>query len=111
MLGFGTADTAYLNACLPGTLLNAIHPFWDDLYVEATPVCVATTGTAPNRRRVISWTAIHPYGDTGNMNIMVSLFETSNVIEIAIDGGLTSHVSHKRIADATAAPPPQEGAS
>lgn len=26
--------------------------------------------------------------------------------EIAIDGGLTSHVSHKRIADAIAAPPP-----
>jgi NAD(P)-dependent dehydrogenase (short-subunit alcohol dehydrogenase family) len=29
--------------------------------------------------------------------------------EIAIDGGMTSHVSHKRIADATAAPDPTQG--
>jgi len=92
VLGFGLPNTSYTNSCLPGTLFNAILPFWDDLYVEVGPVCTATTGSAPNRRQVISWTAVRPFLDTGNMNFMVSLFETSNIVEIAY-GTMTSGVA------------------
>jgi hypothetical protein len=50
-LGSGATNTSLATAAPPG-----LYPFWDDLAFDADGgVCVATTGTVPNRTLTITW--------------------------------------------------------
>ncbi|MEI8255046.1 MAG: hypothetical protein WCJ30_05175 [Deltaproteobacteria bacterium] len=87
-MGFGsTPSTAYDNACLPTSLAtnpqNALFAYWDDLVLRTNGVCVATTGTAPNRVEVLTWSDASVYADPGaHITFSVVLTETTDTIDI-----------------------------
>ena len=78
---FGIHD--YRNAPLPGpATAGMILPFWDDLFTR-TGVCVATVGTAPNRRFITEWRNTNYLGGgSGAFNFEIVLYETSNLIDL-----------------------------
>ena len=50
-LGTGATNSSLISGAPPG-----LYPFWDDLAFDADGgVCVATTGTVPNRTLTITW--------------------------------------------------------
>ncbi len=55
-LSFSDAAPQWVNSMLPTTTVpNSIFAFWDDLSQRSTGVCIATTGTAPNRTFIAEW--------------------------------------------------------
>jgi hypothetical protein len=82
-LGFGSASTEWDSDCLPSSLIrNAIFPFWDDL-VQRTRVCTGTTGSAPDRRFVITWDDARFWGDTSaHMTFSAILNESTHTIDL-----------------------------
>ncbi len=86
-LGFGyTTTDPTISTTLPSTgAPNAVAALWmTDLYAPAAGVCVATTGTAPNRRWITSWTNATNYSSrVDTLNFSLTLHETTNLIDIA----------------------------
>lgn len=92
VVGFGgTASPQWNFTCpMPSTGAQPLNPassilvYAADLVQSAAGVCVATTGTAPNRQLVITYSGAHTFADTANtsLNMTVILSETSNQIEI-----------------------------
>ncbi|MDP3274013.1 MAG: hypothetical protein Q8Q09_02380 [Deltaproteobacteria bacterium] len=87
----GAGDN-YLSGSIPAAALpNAIvAPYFFDNYTNAAGICVATVGSAPNRRWVIEWrNAYHccsPAGVDTTYEIVIS--ETSNLIDF-VYGAMT----------------------
>jgi hypothetical protein len=85
----------------PTTGYPAIVPFGDaNLVTGANGVCYATTGTAPNRQFVATWSQATEQGDTGStLTFSVVLTETTNTIDLmyqtasGADGGLDPTVA------------------
>src|SRR5690606_26423732 len=50
---------------------------------------IETLGSAPNRICVIQWSGYRNYGETGNYNFQIRLYETINEVEIHY--GIMSH--------------------
>lgn len=84
-LGY-TAVDGTISTTLPSTSTpNAIAALWmNDLYAPSAGICVATTGAAPNRRWVVSWTNATNYSSrVDNLNFSFTLHEGTNIIDIA----------------------------
>jgi hypothetical protein len=75
------------NAPLPvSSQLPLLLPFWDSLRTSSSGICWATTGTAPNRKWVVTWQSadvqqLNPDGNTEDMTFSIVLHETTGVIE------------------------------
>jgi hypothetical protein len=85
VVGFGTANTSFSNACLPTTTFSGpvITAFWDDLLTRTSGVCTATVGTAPNRQFIITTSDASPLvSTTSHLNFSVVIYESSNLVEI-----------------------------
>ena len=64
-LSFSDAAPQWVNSMLPTTTVpNSIFAFWDDLSLRATGVCIATTGTAPDRTFIAEWVDASFYAST-----------------------------------------------
>jgi hypothetical protein len=89
VLGFGAANAAYSNSCLPSGISTAIHAFWDDLDSRngSARFCVGTTGTAPNRRYVYTAQGVFFYAsdDGSRLNFSIVLNEGTNLIDLQYD--------------------------
>jgi hypothetical protein len=88
VVGFnGFPDPTAANDCPLPSGLNpypAVYPFFDDLIVS-TGVCSVVTGTAPNRKLVITWPSVDSfnYGPLATkINFSVFLSETTNTIDV-----------------------------
>ena len=55
-----------------------IAPFWDDLIIDGG-VYYEMLGTAPNRRLVVQFDDARHYGDSGDMNFEVVLWESGDI--------------------------------
>ncbi len=82
-----TSLNDHTNQPLPYTPIpNAIFPFWDDLYQRATGgVCIARTGSAPNRQYVVEWNDGHfccTDDPATHLSFEAILSETSNIIDV-----------------------------
>lgn len=62
---------------------GVIAAYWLDLLTRDTGVCIATIGTAPNRRYVVQWdnASYYPTG-VGNLTFEIALNETTNTIDM-----------------------------
>jgi len=84
VLQFANTISVWVNTTLPAPAVpNAIFPFWDDL-VTRTGVCVATVGTAPNRRAVFQWddASTWPSDPATHLTFEVILGERDQTIDI-----------------------------
>jgi hypothetical protein len=98
--GFGTPTGTFWNTPtninLPDTGIPAgsfqpgVFPFWDDLNyttnLTASGVCTVTTGTAPNRKFVLTWKKMKFSGDTNgtaDLTFSAALSEGSDRIDFA----------------------------
>ena len=87
VMQFSTATSSiWVNTTLPAsTIPNAIFPFWDDLMVRASGICVATVGSGTDRRTVIEWAdaAFYPtYDATVHLTFEVILNERTQTIDV-----------------------------
>jgi hypothetical protein len=88
VVGLGSlASTAFSNLCIPSASapLNAIFAYWDDLYTRSTGVCYGSTGSAPNRKFVITFSdAYFCCLDTGldHLTMSVILTEGTNTVDL-----------------------------
>jgi subtilisin family serine protease len=86
---FEDAELSYENKPIPSNMnINTfIAVFWADLDPEASGgVFYAIQGTAPNRRLIIQWNQVPPYGINGNGSIQAILEEASgNIIMQYLD--------------------------
>jgi hypothetical protein len=89
VLGFGAANAAYSNSCLPSGISTAIHAFWDDLDSRngSARFCVGTTGTAPNRRYVYTAQGVFFFAsdDGSRLNFSIVLNEGTDLIDLQYD--------------------------
>jgi hypothetical protein len=87
VLGFGaTPSTEYFFNCLPdaGNPQNAIYGYALDLDNRATGTCVATVGTAPNRRYAVTWSdALHLGDPSTHATFSIVLNEGTNTIDLS----------------------------
>ena len=76
--------SAYSNTDIPNTSVPncAIYPYWDDLYPpQGGTIRVGASGSAPNRRMVISWVGIpHISNYATTLTFQILLCEGSNNI-------------------------------
>ena len=82
---FGSNDPAYIAAPIPtaGGPENYIALSWNDWQPAAGQITYFTSGTAPNRRFVVSYNNVPAYGGSGGvLTGQIVLFETSNAIEL-----------------------------
>jgi hypothetical protein len=82
--GGSVGTTAYTESCPLGTSApaNAVLAFWDD-QVTRTGVCAGTSGTAPNRKFVVTWSDSQSYIDsTAHLTYSVIISEGSNIIDV-----------------------------
>lgn len=81
----GITNASYSNTAIPdpsppNAMINAL---WDDLITGTDGVCVATVGTAPNRRFITEWRNTNYLGGgSGAFNFEIVLYETSNLIDL-----------------------------
>lgn len=84
LLSFGIAGAdSYSNAAIPVDYEpnNFIAALWDDLDpATAGTVHWLTTGSAPNRKFVVQWTAVPHWGVVGGQTFEVILEETTNAV-------------------------------
>jgi hypothetical protein len=83
MTGAASADrfpTAIPNALAPNGFIAAL---WGDDYTRTPGICIATTGTAPNRQFIVHWADAHYFADaSAHLNFEIILSEGSNQIDI-----------------------------
>lgn len=91
-LTFVAGSLATSSGLLPATTTpnGVIAPYWTDLRTRTPGVCVATLGTAPNRRVVVQWNDANYFsGAEGHLTFEAVLHETSNLIDFvyrSLDG-------------------------
>jgi hypothetical protein len=83
-LGMDGAASASLGGTIPSTSTpnSVVAVFWADLATDDPGVCVATVGTAPNRRWVVEWRETTLLGGTDTFTAEAVFNEGSNVIEL-----------------------------
>jgi len=85
-LSFSDAAPQWVNSMLPTTTVpNSIFAFWDDLSQRATGVCIATTGTAPNRTFVAEWVDATFYTSTDpgtHLTFEAMLDEATSTVDV-----------------------------
>jgi len=85
-IGFSAAQTTgYTAAYIPNTSSpkNVIMADWEDLLPGASNIRYTTTGSAPNRKLIVSFYQVPHYNCNTNLHtFQFILNETSNVIEI-----------------------------
>jgi hypothetical protein len=96
---FGSANTAFTNACpIPTTgFAYTLFPYWDDQRTDVTPatdgIFTQTTGSAPNRDFHIRWHTTY-FAQAGTADYEVVLHENSNVETViygaTADNGLSA---------------------
>lgn len=81
----GTAGSIATNAPIPGATApsNLVAAAWDDWDPGAGSVSARTTGTAPNRRVVITWDGVTSATGGGTASFQASLAETTGVVRLA----------------------------
>jgi subtilisin family serine protease len=103
-LGTGSA-TAHANTAIPNANEpnGIIAPWWDDLDPSvAGSITSQTTGTAPNRRFVVTWTGVPHFGQSGsNVTFQAILEETTNAIVFQYQDATTGFSSTNRGTSAT----------
>lgn len=85
LLGFGSSDNTSTFNCVPNAANPGagIYAFADDLQTFASGVCAGTTGTAPNRKHVVTWSGVQRSAASGSqLTFSVILNETTNVIQV-----------------------------
>ena len=82
-------SSAYYPTCplpdLGASAPNSVAAFQDDLYTRATGVCVATVGTSPNRKFVVTWADEHfCCGEDPTVHLTFSLLlsEGTNTVDL-----------------------------
>lgn len=87
-IGFSSGQTnAYTAAYIPnaGSPFNVIMADWEDLYPGTSNIYYQTTGTAPNRKLIVSFYNTPHYScRTTYYTFQFVLYETTNVIDINI---------------------------
>jgi hypothetical protein len=85
-LSFSDAAPQWVNSMLPtSTVPNSIFAFWDDLIQRSTGVCVATTGTAPDRTFIAQWVdaSFFPSNDPNtHLTFEVLLDERTSTVDV-----------------------------
>ena len=85
-IGFSAGQTTgYTAAFIPnaGSPTNAILADWEDLLPGTSNIRYTTTGTAPNRRLIVSFFQVPHYGCNTNLHtFQFILYETTNVVDI-----------------------------
>jgi len=85
-IGFSSGQTnGYTAAYLPNSSspLNCILADWEDLYPGTSNIYYTTTGTAPNRKLIVSFYNCPHYSCRSTLyTFQFVLYETSNVIDI-----------------------------
>jgi hypothetical protein len=61
---------------------GAIFGYWDNLVLSSSGVCVATTGTAPNREVVVTWENAHAAANTAVVSFSIILTEGSPNVDV-----------------------------
>ncbi len=83
---FALSSSQWINTTLPSpSAPNAVLAFWDDLLLRDNGICIATVGTAPNRRTVIQWAdaAFYPVADAStHLNFEVVLSEATQTVDV-----------------------------
>jgi hypothetical protein len=82
--GGSLATTAWTESCPLGTSApaNAVLAFWDDQETR-TGVCYGTSGTAPNRKFVVTWSDSYSFSDSAaHLTYSVILNEGTNIIDV-----------------------------
>jgi hypothetical protein len=71
---------------IPSTLApnGAVAPYWRDQRTRAGGVCVATVGTAPNRRWVVQWNDTGIIDTVAPMDAGVALLDSTHFVYEAI---------------------------
>ncbi|PQJ09393.1 hypothetical protein CJD36_019305 [Flavipsychrobacter stenotrophus] len=69
-----------------------LMPYWDDLNGAGNTAWYQTTGTSPNRVFTFEYTNWGTWTGSGNCNMQVKLYETTNVIEFWY--GSSTYASH-----------------
>jgi hypothetical protein len=83
VLGFNTPTPDFQNMCSPSSVRYAVMAFWDDLATRQPGVCVALTGTSPNRQFVVTWPDAFILGiPASHLNFSVVLNEGSGIIDV-----------------------------
>ncbi len=101
IIGFGSRDSIPAGNCLPGNSLSprpAIYVDHDDL-IATNGVCMAVTGSAPNRKLVITWPSMDAYNYPGT-NFTFSAFITETTQTIDFVYSTMSGTTNARGADA-----------
>ena len=84
-IGMDGVSNNSLGGTVPSTTTpNAvIAPHWGDDYNTTPGQCVATIGSAPNRKWVLEWSNAHYFGSTTGVSLTyeVILSETTNTID------------------------------
>ena len=83
-LTFVVGTLATSSGLLPSTSTpnGVIAPFWTDLRTRTPGVCVATLGSAPNRRVVVQWNDANYFsGAEGHLTFEAVLHEGTNIID------------------------------
>lgn len=87
-IGFSSGQTTgYTAQFIPstGSPVNAILADWEDLYPGASNIYYTTTGTAPNRKLIVSFNAVPHYScRTTLYTFQFVLYETTNIIDIIV---------------------------
>ena len=86
VLQFTAPTSVWVNTTIPApSSPSSIFAFWDDLMTRATGVCVATVGTAPNRRTIFEWNdaVFYPtYDPAVHLTFEVILNESGQSIDV-----------------------------
>ncbi len=83
-MGMNGVRNASLGGAIPAAAApnSVIAALWTDLITSLTGICLATVGTAPNRRWVVQWLNAHNYPSGGSMTFEIVLSETSGTIDL-----------------------------
>ena len=84
VLGFGNADGSFSNECFFNLVDRAVFAFWDDLITGPSGVCLAETGTSPNRQYVATWqnAGILESQGTTSLTFSIVLSESTQTIDV-----------------------------
>ena len=82
---FSSAASQWVNTALPSpSTPNAVMAFWDDLVLRGG-ICVATVGSAPDRRLVLEWNdaGFYPAPDSAtHLTFELALSESSQTVDV-----------------------------
>lgn len=84
-INFDGVNAASTSGAIPDrtTPNGVVAAYWLDLLTRETGVCIATVGSAPNRRFVVQWADAAYYPSrTANLTFEIVLNETSNTIDM-----------------------------